>query len=123
MAFVRKLLLDCTRARESQSQAPARSSSWINAAGILTKADSNPLPANVADLALKHWDKGVFQYELLQQHLVVPAKADPNGSKQLSEGTYAGTQLALTEAFDRIENRYATKRLWSNPIFHPAHYL
>lgn len=106
MAFVRKLLLDCTRPRQSQSENPTGSANSVNATSLFAKTASNPLPVNVADLALKQWDKGVFEYELLQQNLVVPTKSDPNDSEQLSEGTYAGTQLALTEAFDRIENRY-----------------
>ena len=82
-----------------------------------TELDLGTLPQNVADLPLKHWNKGVFNYELIAQHLgskdtafehlyheMMSKFSSANASHHgLSEGTYAGTQLALTETFDRIE--------------------
>ena len=76
------------------------------------------IPHDVADLPLKHWNKGVFDYELIAQRLVSretifellhqrllsKLTSANTSSHQLSEGTYAGTQLALTEIFDRIEH-------------------
>ena len=82
------------------------------------------IPLDIADLPLKHWDNGVFNYELiaqrlvskdtsfeLLQHLLLSQSHAP--SHQLSEGTYAGTQLALTEAFDRIGKAYDS---WLNVL-------
>ena len=85
-------------------------------ASTFTKLDLDTLPQNVADLPLKHWHKGVFDYELIAQHLasrdtafehlyheLMSKLSSANASHHgLSEGTYAGTQLAMTETFDRI---------------------
>lgn len=79
------------------------------------------LPATVDKLHLREWNKGVFSTELAQLSLlprVIPSKdnvvdrnpeslmpiADP--LTPIKEGTYHGTQLALTELFDRVEKRY-----------------
>lgn len=72
------------------------------------------VPEDVKDYSLKHWDKGVFSLELLNLS-ITPATLNvydgvvsghlkiPSG--QVKEGTYSGTQLALTEMFSRIEKR------------------
>ena len=74
----------------------------------------NGVPKDVKDYRLKHWDKGVFSLELLNLS-ITPSTVDisdgvvsgplkiPLG--QVKEGTYSGTQLALTEMFSRIEKR------------------
>lgn len=73
------------------------------------------VPKDVKDYRLKHWDKGVFSLELLNLSITPPTvnifdgvvsghiKIPPG---QVKEGTYSGTQLALTEMFSRIEKRY-----------------
>ena len=79
------------------------------------------LPLTVDKLHLKEWDNGVFSAELKNLSLlprVIPSKnnvvdgnpeslmplADP--VVPITDGTYHGTQLALTELFNRIETRY-----------------
>lgn len=79
------------------------------------------LPLTVDKLHLKEWDNGVFSAELRNLSLlprVIPSKnnvvdgnpeslmplADP--VVPITDGTYRGTQLALTELFNRIETRY-----------------
>ena len=76
-------------------------------------APSSALPADIAKAPLKSWDKAVFASELVSLNIVPPVdpvrvgqeKADRSnvGNGQVEEGTYAGTQLALTELYDRIE--------------------
>ena len=71
------------------------------------------LPSNIAKAFLKSWDKAVFASELINLNIVPPLdpakvsqkKADESnvGDGQVQEGTYSGTQLALTEMYDRIE--------------------
>ena len=71
------------------------------------------LPSNIAEAPLKSWDKAVFASELVNLNIVPPLnpvkvdqkKADESnvGDGQVQEGTYSGTQLALTEMYDRIE--------------------
>lgn len=78
------------------------------------------LPSTVDELRLKQWNNGVFSTELQNLSLfprVIPSKdnvvdgnpeslmplADP--LPPITEGTFRGTKLALTELFDRIENR------------------
>ena len=85
------------------------------------------IPVHVADLPLKQWNKAVFDYELIRQKLVKkpssantsalqllrqnlkapsnPATTTAATTQQIQQGTYAGTQLALTEMFDKIERR------------------
>lgn len=90
----------------------------LNSTPILEHPSQDELfkgvPEDVKDYRLKHWDKGVFSLELLNlsitpatlnihdglvsDHLKIP-------SGQVKEGTYSGTQLALTEMFSRIEKR------------------
>ena len=78
-------------------------------------------PSTVDQVHLKEWDKGVFASEL-SNLLIFPRRVSlsnavdnnpeslipPNNvPPPISEGTFHGTQLALTELFNRIENRYA----------------
>ena len=72
-------------------------------------------PEDVKDYRLKHWDKGVFSLELLNLSITPPTVNISDGvvsghieipAGQVKEGTYSGTQLALTEMFSRIEKRY-----------------
>lgn len=65
-------------------------------------------PVSVAHAPLPSFDPGVFDNELLKLGLcpVVdpndPTNVDePEGD--IKEGTYTGTQLALTEAYSRVE--------------------
>ena len=70
-------------------------------------------PSDIAKASLKSWDKAVFASELISLNIVPPLdpaivgqkKADGSnvGDGQVQEGTYSGTQLALTEIYDRIE--------------------
>ena len=69
---------------------------------------SKDLPEKVTDFVLKRWDAGVFGQELVNVGVapVAPTKQDPRlrvNDGQIQEGTYGGTQLALTEMYDRIE--------------------
>lgn len=72
------------------------------------------VPADVNAFQLKHWDKGVFSLELLNLAITPPTVAIADGGVsdeinvpegQIKEGTYGGTQLAITEIFSRIETR------------------
>jgi hypothetical protein len=65
-------------------------------------------PRSVADAPLPSFDPGVFDNELLKLKLYSiidprsPSLArEPEGN--IVEGTYMGTQVALTEAYSRIE--------------------
>lgn len=55
------------------------------------------------------WDKGVFLNELLKQGLVLKTKEDGATQddlvveKRLKQGSYKGTQMALTEIYSLIE--------------------
>jgi hypothetical protein len=72
------------------------------------------MPESIKDYQLKSWDKGLFTYEL-QGRLIDP---DPKKAitreehkkgdliDQIHQGTYAGTQLALTELYSRIDRKY-----------------
>jgi hypothetical protein len=76
------------------------------------------MPENIKDYQLKSFDHGLFTYEL-QGRVVDP---DPTNAArrqehkkgdlidQIVEGTYAGTQLALTEMYSRIDRRYVLTR-------------
>ena len=76
-------------------------------------APKQALPSNIAKATLKSWDKAVFSSELVNLNIVPPLNpvevgqktADESnvGNGQVEEGTYSGTQLALTELYDRIE--------------------
>lgn len=65
-------------------------------------------PQSVRDAHLPSFDPGVFNNELLKLKLY--SQPDPNDPLRavepegnIVEGTYAGTQLALTQAYSRIE--------------------
>jgi hypothetical protein len=72
------------------------------------------MPENIKDYQLTSWDQGVFSYEL-KGRLIDP---DPKSAAtreehkegdlidQIHEGTYGGTQLALTELYSRIVRKY-----------------
>ena len=77
------------------------------------------LPPTVEKVHLKEWDKGVFASEL-SKLLIFPRKVSLAGAidgnpesvmppdevpPPIKEGTFHGTQLALTELFNRIEHR------------------
>jgi hypothetical protein len=77
------------------------------------------LPSRVEDFHLREWDKGIFALELNQLSLfprALPADgvADNNPESLMTgidipdpieKGTFHGTALALTEMYDRIEQR------------------
>lgn len=76
-------------------------------------APRQALPSDIAKASLKSWDKAVFASELINLNIVPPVDPEKVGQKQahesnvgdgqVQEGTYSGTQLALTEMHDRIE--------------------
>ena len=73
------------------------------------------VPEKIEAAALKSWDSGVFTQELVSQRLVQsisgaadpdePTKVEDPEGNQLEEGTWGGTQLALTDMYSRIERR------------------
>lgn len=75
------------------------------------------VPKTIEAAPFKAWNSGVFAQELLSLQLVQiidgvasPEKPteiveEPKG--QIEEGTWGGTQLALTDMYSRIERRYA----------------
>lgn len=71
-------------------------------------------PLDIRSLPLKEWDKGLFDAEMVAldiqpSHFHIKdgqASGDLNVSKgQINEGTYEGTQAALTELYGRVERR------------------
>ena len=82
-------------------------------APMATMQDKKTLPSNIADVPLRSWDKAVFSSELVKLNIVPPvnpvkvgeseALMSSVGDGSVQEGTYSGTQLALTEMYDRIE--------------------
>jgi hypothetical protein len=67
------------------------------------------LPVDIKHLPLTQWDKAVFDHELRHLQSATSDGSKPTSSpKKLQEGSYAGTQLALTEMFHRIEKGYAS---------------
>ncbi|KAL2162471.1 hypothetical protein VTH06DRAFT_7385 [Thermothelomyces fergusii] len=74
---------------------------------------SHIAPEEVEQALLPSFDPGVFNNELLKLRLY--PTIDPSDPSKLNkpkekivEGTYRGTQLALTEAYSRIERTYAS---------------
>lgn len=78
------------------------------------------LPAAIEHFIFREWDKGVYATELVKKSLfpeslsahnatdnnpesLVPSTVAP---EPLDKGTFHGTALALTETFDRIEQRW-----------------
>ncbi|KAG8533867.1 uncharacterized protein KY384_001608 [Bacidia gigantensis] len=66
------------------------------------------VPEDIGLFILKRFDAGAFSQELLKSVIAPLASDDKNEDGQIEEGTYAGTQLALTEYYDRIEQSYAS---------------
>jgi hypothetical protein len=68
------------------------------------------LPRRINDAPLPSFDPGVFNNELLNLNIYHkvdpkdPTKAQDAGGN-ITKGTYAGTQVALTELYSRIEQR------------------
>ncbi|KAK3297158.1 lipoxygenase [Chaetomium fimeti] len=78
-----------------------------------TKYLAQTLPDAVEDVPLPSFDPGVFDNEIMKQKLypsVDPqdpsSVGEPEGN--IVEGTYVGTQVALTQAYSRIEQRFAS---------------
>ena len=69
-------------------------------------------PKKIEDAQLTAWDAGVFNQELVQLKIApivsdltkpdLPTQSEENDG-DIQEGTWAGTQLALTELYSRIE--------------------
>ena len=66
------------------------------------------IPVDISELALKYWDKGVFNHEIVATKIAPNPNTTVVAKGQLTEGTYDGTQVALTEMFNRIERGYVT---------------
>lgn len=71
------------------------------------------VPENIVEFPLSHWDKGVFSLELLDLDITPVTITHGQGSRKIhfskghvKRGTYEGTQLAITEMYNRIETRY-----------------
>lgn len=65
-------------------------------------------PKSVADVPLPSFDPGVFDNEVIKQKLYpIIDPDDPSNIQEpegnIEEGTYLGTQIALTQAYSRIE--------------------
>ena len=88
-------------------------------------------PEDVEDLALPVFDQGVFINELAKNGFLpaklsltdkidqlqlqsnpglLQAKAEEQAPDSLTEGTWHGTQLALTKIYDLIEKRYVIQQ-------------
>jgi hypothetical protein len=83
----------------------------------------------VADAPLQDFDPGILSEELLNldiyQKVDAAASQGPKDSKyaggNITEGTYAGTQAALTQIYSRIEQRYVEIRRMRFEFGLPAH--
>lgn len=68
------------------------------------------VPQNIDQFVLNGYDAGVFAQELVKERTapIAPAAGVPvkDNKGQIDEGTYGGTQLALTEIYDRVEQGY-----------------
>ena len=71
------------------------------------------VPDKVGDLPLQSINAGVFVKELVNLDIVpptdpkvvAPSKKDPKDPQgNITEGTYGGTQLALTDMYARVES-------------------
>jgi hypothetical protein len=68
------------------------------------------LPSRIEDASLPSFDPGVLNNELLNLSIYQnidpkdPTKASDAGGN-ITKGTYAGTQVALTQLYSRIEQR------------------
>ncbi|KAH7131670.1 lipoxygenase [Dactylonectria estremocensis] len=74
--------------------------------------DKNDINVPIKDVAFTDIDPGVFNTELVRLNLYVQPNADDptqepvDAGGNIEEGTYAGTQAALTHAYGRIERGY-----------------
>lgn len=71
------------------------------------------VPESITEFPLHHWDKGVFSLELLDQDITPVIVIHGKGGRklqfskgQVTRGTYLGTQMAITEMYNRIEAAY-----------------
>lgn len=92
--------------------------SYVASAGQDSVLDHEPeeeflgkLPLKIGDATLPSYDCGVFNNELVDLKLY--SKIDPNdptstvdAGGNITEGTYAGTQVALTQVYSQIEQRW-----------------
>jgi hypothetical protein len=68
------------------------------------------IPKSVHEMPLPSFDPGVFGNEMIKQKIYSnidpedPTKATYAGG-DIGQGSYAGTQVALTEVYSRIEQR------------------
>lgn len=72
-------------------------------------------PEKIETATLKSWDSGVFAQELVTMKIVqvidgvaspeTPTEIVEEPKGQMTEGTWGGTQLALTDMYSRIERR------------------
>ncbi len=72
------------------------------------------IPEKIEAATFKSWDNGLFAQELVSLQLVqvIDGVASPKTTiiveepkGQIEEGTWGGTQLALTDMYSRIEQR------------------
>ena len=81
------------------------------------------LRAFINEVPLTRWDKGVFDYEIRQlQHIIPDRSKTTYSTTKIEEGSYAGTQLALTEVFHRIEKGYVPGRSFGAFSLTPTSY-
>ena len=80
----------------------------------------NGVPEDINNFALRMWDAGVFNNDLVRLDLAPDPTVDPDPNPttvrndpglsgnqitgNITEGTYDGTQLAILEIFQRIES-------------------
>lgn len=71
------------------------------------------VPESITEYPFEHWDKGVFSLELLDQAITPVTITHGRGPRrihfpkgQIKRGTYKGTQMAITEMYNRIETAY-----------------
>ena len=63
-------------------------------------------PQKIQDAQLTAWDAGLFNQELVELKIapIVSDSTEPEENEgSITEGTWAGTQLALTDLYRRIE--------------------
>ena len=77
------------------------------------------VPEDISRFALKMWDAGVFNNDLVKEGLApnpnvkpepntVDGNSETSGAQipgNITKGTYDGSQLAILEIFQRIESR------------------
>jgi len=85
------------------------------AALAIAPADDPPAydyPPDIENAPFKGWDNKIFAQELVRKHIAPKVRNISNddaatevqtGTGQFDEGTWGGTQLALTEMYSRVE--------------------